>query len=274
MTALQESLAQASREFVLTSPLNRQVWIDGKGVCLAPIVGFAGILEPLLDPLKGIDANEHTAARQALPVNSSTTIHFVRHGSVHNPQEILYGRLPRFGLSAEGTREVEALIPYFQNNPVEAVYSSPLLRARQTAARIALACGVLKVSVSALLIEGRTPYDGKPLHWLDARNWDLYSGNPPPNEQPVDVFRRAHRFVRRILRSHPGKQVAAVTHADLILFLALWANGYEVNPANRSLVEQRRIPITFPATASVTSLTWQPGADLPRFSYHHPGSAA
>ena len=28
-----------------------------------------------------------------------TTVHLVRHGEVHNPDKVLYGRLPGFGLS-------------------------------------------------------------------------------------------------------------------------------------------------------------------------------
>ena len=32
-----------------------------------------------------------------------TTIHIVRHGDVHNPQQVLYGRLPNFRLSDMGT---------------------------------------------------------------------------------------------------------------------------------------------------------------------------
>ena len=34
----------------------------------------------------------------------ATTIHFVRHGEVHNPDHILYERLPGFHLSDRGRR--------------------------------------------------------------------------------------------------------------------------------------------------------------------------
>ena len=49
---------------------------------------------------------------------------------------------------------------------------------------------------------------------------------------------------------------ASQTDADVIVFLTLWANGYDVNFPNKSLIEHRQIAIQFPAPASVTSLSW------------------
>ena len=34
-------------------------------------------------------------------------VHLVRHGEVHNPRSVMYGRLPRFRLSAHGVRQAE-----------------------------------------------------------------------------------------------------------------------------------------------------------------------
>ncbi len=204
-----------------------------------------------------------------------TTIHFVRHGAVHNPQELFYGRLPHFGLSAKGLQQVDALLPFFAGRRIDAVCSSPLLRARQTASHIARACGIGRVSTSALLTEVRTPYDGWPLSRLGERHWDLYSGNPPPNEQPADVLLRVRRFVDKVLRHHAGEQVVAVSHGDPIVFLSLWANGYEASLHSKNLVEQGSLlPVRFPANASAATFTWPPGSDRPQFSYHNPGDRA
>jgi broad specificity phosphatase PhoE len=38
----------------------------------------------------------------------ATRLHLVRHGEVHNPGRVLYGRLPGFGLSDLGTRMAQA----------------------------------------------------------------------------------------------------------------------------------------------------------------------
>ena len=70
----------------------------------------------------------------------ATTIHFVRHGEVHNPDHILYERLPGFHLSDRGRRMAEATARYLaaspQTNTAAAIYSSPLDRTRETAQAI------------------------------------------------------------------------------------------------------------------------------------------
>ena len=198
--------------------------------------------------------------------NSLTTIYFVRHGSVHNPREVFYGRLPRFKLSAEGRRQAQAAAHFFEGKPIRAVITSPLLRARQTAQVIAAALGHTTVTVSTYLNELRSPFEGLPTREMDARNWDLYTGTPAPNEQPGDVFNRTLKFIRKARSAYPGQQIIAVTHADVIVFLSLWANGYAVNFKNKSLIEHKQIAIQFPAPASVTALSWD-DKDMPVFEY-------
>lgn len=67
----------------------------------------------------------------------TTTIHFVRHGKVYNPDHLLYERLPGFHLSDRGMRMAQATGAYIAADPklntVAAVYSSPLERTRETA---------------------------------------------------------------------------------------------------------------------------------------------
>ncbi|MGO1908603.1 MAG: histidine phosphatase family protein, partial [Brevibacterium linens] len=63
-----------------------------------------------------------------------TTIHLVRHGEVDNPDGILYGRLPHFGLTERGHEMAVRVAEHFHaapTRPVELV-ASPLLRAQQT----------------------------------------------------------------------------------------------------------------------------------------------
>ena len=70
----------------------------------------------------------------------TTTIHFVRHGKVYNPNHLLYERLPGFHLSDRGMRMAQATGAYIAADPklntVAAVYSSPLERTRETAGAI------------------------------------------------------------------------------------------------------------------------------------------
>lgn len=196
-----------------------------------------------------------------------TTIHFVRHGTVHNPGNIFYGRLPRFGLSQQGYQQIQALEKYFADKPIVLIVSSPLLRARQTARLIADFVEQPEMKISSLLNESHTPFDGKPIAELDARNWDIYSDTSFPYEQPLHVFQRTAKFIQRMLKNYIGQQIIAVTHADVVVFLALWANGYEVSFENKFRIEHRQIPVPFPAPASVTSLSWNGKQELVQFTY-------
>ena len=63
-----------------------------------------------------------------------TVVHLLRHGEVHNPNHVLYGRLPGYHLSANGRMMAAAAADYFDGRPVAAVFASPLERAQETGA--------------------------------------------------------------------------------------------------------------------------------------------
>ena len=89
---------------------------------------------------------------------SATTIHFVRHGKVYNPDHLLYERLPDFHLSDLGRRMAQATAAYLANSPqtntISAVYSSPLDRTRETADAILRAAGGDITEGTAVYIDG------------------------------------------------------------------------------------------------------------------------
>ena len=62
-------------------------------------------------------------------------LHLVRHGEVHNPRRVLYGRLPGFGLSVAGRDMAKQAARYVHDleRPVSALVSSPLQRTRESA---------------------------------------------------------------------------------------------------------------------------------------------
>jgi len=105
------------------------------------------------------------------------TVHLVRHGQVHNPDKVLYGRLPQFRLSQAGEEMARSVADYLvaENIPVKRVVASPLDRAQQTAAPIAAAFG-LPVDTEPRIIEAGNIYEGEPLQsgvkdFIHPRNW-------------------------------------------------------------------------------------------------------
>lgn len=118
-------------------------------------------------------------------------VHLVRHGHVHNPDRVLYGRMAEFRLSETGEAMARAVADHFVASGVVvgAVVASPLLRAQQTAQPIADAYG-LEVGSDERLIEAANVYEGSrvpsgpkdflhPRHWWHLRNpWRPSWGEP------------------------------------------------------------------------------------------------
>src|SRR5947207_15631849 len=101
-------------------------------------------------------------------------LYLTRHGKVHNPNHILYGRLPRFGLSEQGKKEAQELCLSFKNKNISALYTSPLLRARQTAEIIGNELG-LKPSINKNLIETDMLLQGRPGYEFDEKEPVIYT---------------------------------------------------------------------------------------------------
>jgi broad specificity phosphatase PhoE len=189
---------------------------------------------------------------------------------VHNPDRVYYGRLPGFGLSRQGVRQIEAAAAELSQYPVEAVYSSPLQRARESAQGIAARLG-LEVRHTDLLLEGYTPFDGQPLEVVAGRCWDVYSGTPPAYEQPGDILARMQQFLARVRREHPGQHTVAVTHADLIAFAMLWSLGEPITPGQKDKLYGRYL-----SCGSITSFAFASGdaGEIPSFRYNLPQSSS
>ncbi|NMH98000.1 histidine phosphatase family protein, partial [Pseudonocardia acidicola] len=80
-----------------------------------------------------------------------TLVHFLRHGEVHNPAGVLYGRLPGFRLSENGRGQAEKVAKVLAEADLAAVVASPLQRAQETAAPIADTHGLRIVTEDGLI---------------------------------------------------------------------------------------------------------------------------
>jgi broad specificity phosphatase PhoE len=205
-------------------------------------------------------------------VTGPTIIHLIRHGEVHNPQQILYGRLPRFGLSDNGRRQAEWSGRHLSGSPLAAMFSSPMLRARQTAQAIRGHHEQLAIRISVLLNEVCTSFEGRPGTEVDTRGGDIYTGAAACFEQPQDIVARTQRFIARMRKHYDGRQVAAVTHGDIITFMVLWAKGFDLTPENKNRLKPAGYPVSYPAHASITTLTYPTTSPQrkPQVSYRQP----
>src|SRR4051812_23726732 len=108
----------------------------------------------------------------------TTTVHLLRHGEVHNPDGVLYGRMPGFRLSALGVAQAEVAAQFLAERPIGYLASSPLQRAQETAVPIAAATG-LEVATDERLIEAANRLEGRPVAggkglFADPSNWKYF----------------------------------------------------------------------------------------------------
>ena len=90
-----------------------------------------------------------------------SVVHLVRHGQVHNPDGILYGRLPGYGLSEIGRAMATRLGEYFADVPLTHLRCSPLQRARETMAPIAAEHPELEIVTEDRVIEAANVFEGR-----------------------------------------------------------------------------------------------------------------
>lgn len=196
----------------------------------------------------------------------------MRHGHVHNPTNILYGRLPGFRLSDLGVQQARAAGDWLADMPVKAIYSSPMERAQQTAAIVAQRRQALSPRADERIIEVYTPYEGRPTEELAATGWDLYTGNEPPYESPAMVLERVLDFFEFVAIEHRGDSIVAVAHGDILVFPWLYAQGIEPEALMKDRLVEYALPVDYPATASIMTfeLYGSPRQTLPTVRYDCP----
>src|SRR5665809_35607 len=77
-----------------------------------------------------------------------TVVHLLRHGEVHNPEGVLYGRLPGYHLSELGRQMAERAAGHLAGHDVTHLVASPLERAQETAAPLAATFGLSLIHIS------------------------------------------------------------------------------------------------------------------------------
>ena len=170
-------------------------------------------------------------------------VHVCRHGQVDNPDHILYGRLPGYGLSALGHAMAERLGEHFADAPLVQLRVSPLQRAKETLAPIAAAHPDLEIIEDARLIETANILEGQSFgrfnqRLLLPRNlWHLRNPLRPSWGEPYpQIAQRMRAAIADAAASVPqGSQVLIVSHQLPIYIARLDAEGrsFVHNPATR-----------------------------------------
>lgn len=115
-------------------------------------------------------------------------------------------------LSDAGRRQAEALASWLAGEPVDALYTSPMRRAVETAAPVAEALGIGPVVDEDLAEYDRDATDYIPLEELRA------AGDPRWKEHTVtdEWLAAVVAAVERVVAAHPGQTVAVVAHGGVV----------------------------------------------------------
>lgn len=142
-------------------------------------------------------------------------IHLVRHGEVHNPDRILYGRLPGFGLSELGHRMAQMSAVSMKGRNIVSVVASPLQRTRESAAPWGSVFD-LAVDIDERLIEPRNRFEGTNVRRgiRQPRNWPYLMGpwRPTWGEPFVSIRARMMEAVADLHRSTESGEAVIVSH--------------------------------------------------------------
>jgi broad specificity phosphatase PhoE len=199
-------------------------------------------------------------------MTETTTVHVLRHGEVHNPGGVLYGRLPGFHLSDLGREMAQRIAEHLADADVTHVVSSPLERAQETAAPAAEKLG-LPVATDDRLIEAGNVFEGKtfgvgdgslkrPAHWRHLVN----PFRPSWGEAYTEIAERMLAAIAAARDAARGHEALVVSHQLPIWTARSFATGRRLwhDPRKRQC-----------ALASLTSFTYR-GDELVSVSYEEP----
>jgi broad specificity phosphatase PhoE len=150
--------------------------------------------------------------------DETTVVHVMRHGEVHNPEGVLYGRLPGYHLSELGRQMADRVAEVLADRPIAHVVASPLERAQETAEPIAKAHG-LDVAADPDLIEAANVFEGKtfgvgdgslrkPEYW----KYLLNPFRPSWGEPYIDLVIRMNLAIRAARDAARGQEAVCVSH--------------------------------------------------------------
>ncbi len=178
-----------------------------------------------------------------------TLLLLIRHGDNNARKTRLVGRLPGIHLNQKGREQAAELARLLADAPIQAVYSSPLERALETAEPLAAALKLPVEQVDELIEIDYGEWQGRTFKQIRrSKFWRQVGENPaeirfPGGETFLEAQRRAVAGLEKIAQGRD--MVAIVTHADVILLaLAHYLNmplkdfhRLEIQPASISVIE-------------------------------------
>jgi probable phosphoglycerate mutase len=195
--------------------------------------------------------NASPARRRKPPAPApATTVILVRHGQTPTTGKVLPGRAPGLHLAEAGRQQAERAAERLRElERIDAVYTSPLERARETAAPIARAMGLRPRIERGLLECDFGEWTGVELKTLMKRpEWATVQRAPstftfPGGESFSGMQHRIVSTLERLRAQHPGGTIVCVSHADPIKAAVAHALGTHLDLFQRIVISTCAISV-------------------------------
>jgi broad specificity phosphatase PhoE len=158
-------------------------------------------------------------------------IYFIRHGeSEANIRHVISNRESSFHLTPKGRRQAEALAEKLRDIPLSAIFSSPVLRARETAEILSTDLGVAYQVTEALreydcgILEEKSDEESWRYHRQYFEDWIIrknYTSKPDEGECFLDIQNRFVPFIDELVsaNSHGDRHILLIGHGGLFLLM-------------------------------------------------------
>lgn len=202
-----------------------------------------------------------------------TTFFLIRHASCNGLGQTLWGRTSGICLNENGEMQAQRLADRFQNMTLDAIYSSPLERALQTAEVLARKMK-LEVKQSAAANEiNFGDWTGKSFDELSSQErWRRFNSHRsmttiPGGESFLEVQNRIVKEIDTLALQHGNARIAIVSHADVIRAAVAYFSATPIDLMQRFEISPCSVSVVAVGQDHSTLLTVNSGCDLDQFSF-------
>ena len=200
-----------------------------------------------------------------------TTFFLIRHASCSGLGHTLWGRTPAICLNENGEMQAQRLADRFKGVTLDAIYSSPLERALQTAEVLARTMNLeVKKSTAANEINFGE-WTGKTFEELSSdEQWRRFNSHRsmtiiPGGESFPEVQNRIIKEINTLALQHGEARVAIVSHADVIRAAVAYFAGTPIDLIERFEISPCCVSVVAVDKDNATLLTINNEPDLGRF---------
>ncbi len=156
-------------------------------------------------------------------------LYFVRHGeSEANTRHVISNRESTFHLTAKGRQQAETLAGKLRSIPFSAMFSSPVLRARETTEILSTVLGIPYHVTEALreydcgILEEKSDQESWGYHNQYYEDWVVrgqYTNKPEGGECFLDIQNRFVPFIDGLTQGNEDKNILLVGHGGLFTLM-------------------------------------------------------